>query len=108
MRIDTQGPATKPLAKASVRKGRTAALKYRVDELPFPCGADRGRDDQGEKRRAARSSRRSTLGPQTVNTDLKATFRCRLEVGRYRWWIYAIDSAGNKQQTIGKGYLRVR
>jgi hypothetical protein len=107
VRIDTQGPATKALARASVRKGHTATLKYRVDEQPFPSGATATVTIK-IKNRAGKIVKTLNPGIQTVNTDLKARFKCKLKVGSYRFWIYAVDAAGNPQATIGKGYLKVR
>ena len=107
VRIDTQGPATKALARAGVRKGRKATLKYRIDEQPFPCGPSATVTIK-IKNRAGKVVKTLDLGPQTVNKDQQATFKCTLKVARYRFWIYAVDFAGNPQQTIGKGYLKVR
>ena len=107
VRIDTQGPDTRALARASVRKGRRATLEYRVDEHPFPCGPTATVTIR-IKNRAGRTVKTLHASLQTVNSDRTVRFKCTLKVGRYRFWIYAIDSAGNPQATIGRGYLRVK
>ena len=104
VRIDTQGPTTVARARCSVRRGRTATFKYRVND-PLPNGGTATVVIKVKKR--SRVVKTLRLDTRTVNSDLSCKWRCRLKKGRYRWWIYATDTAGNVQAKIGKGYLTV-
>ena len=104
--IDTQRPTTKPLAKASVRKGRKATFKYRVND-PVP-GSPTATVTIKVKKRSGKVVKTLKPGIKNVNVPLSYKWRCKLKKGKYRWWIYATDTAGNVQATIGKGYLTVK
>ena len=43
-----------------------------------------------------------------VDKRLMARFVCRLAKGRYRFYVYATDAAGNTQSTVASNRLTVR
>jgi C1A family cysteine protease/photosystem II stability/assembly factor-like uncharacterized protein len=106
VRIDTRRPATKAPSKASVRKGQYARLYYKVSDLAPNSGKARLTIKIKTLRNVTKKTLR--LGSKTVNTTLSYRFRCGLAKGTYRYYVYATDSAGNIQATLGRNYLYVR
>jgi photosystem II stability/assembly factor-like uncharacterized protein len=106
VRIDTRRPQTAAPARARVRSGRTARLKYIVNDQA-PCGGTASVTIKvtNKKHRVVRTL---ALGPQQINVTLKAEFQCSLPHGRYRYSVYATDIAGNKQSKVGTNLLIVR
>jgi photosystem II stability/assembly factor-like uncharacterized protein len=106
VRMDTRRPQTAAPARARVRSGRTARLKYIVNDQE-PCGGTAAVTIKvsNKKHKVVRTL---ALGPQQVNVTLKANFECSLPHGRYRYSVYATDIAGNKQSTVGSNLLIVR
>lgn len=104
--LDTVKPTTKAPYAASVVRGRTATLKYRVAD-PAPNGGT-----------ATVVIRVKTLGGATVRTikpgkkpvdsALSAKFTCTLAKKTYKFFVYATDAAGNAQSKIGSNRLTVR
>jgi len=43
-----------------------------------------------------------------VNAERSESFTCTLGKGRYIWYVYATDSAGNKQKNVAQAGLTVR
>lgn len=102
---DTVGPRTYAPRSASVRKGRTATLYYRV------------RDDQAASATVTiRIRTRAGALKKTLPLGLRGTgplrccrFRCRLARGTYRFTVYARDLSGNAaQKPLGSNRLTVR
>jgi photosystem II stability/assembly factor-like uncharacterized protein len=105
VRIDTRRPQTAAPARASARHGRTAALTYIItDQAPNGGKATVTIKIRNAHRRVARTLK---LGLRRVNMIGKATFRCTLPAGRYRFSVYATDLAGNKQTRVGVNTLIV-
>ncbi len=104
--IDTTKPGTKTRGAATVKKGNTAKLKYRVTE---PSGLSPTADvvikvnDSKDK-----TVKTVTVGGAKVNADLAATFTCNLKKGTYKWYVYATDLAGNTQENIAHAKLTVK
>ena len=102
--IDTRGPDARAPRRASVRRGATAALAYRVNDALSPK-ADvtiRVRTLGGRIVKTVRLSRRPT------NVSLSYRFACRLAPGTYRFAVTARDLAGNRQVHVGSNRLVVR
>jgi hypothetical protein len=104
--IDTTKPGTKTHGDATVKKGNTAKLKFRVTE---PSGLSPSVDvvikvnDSKDK-----TVKTVTVGGAKVNADLAATFTCNLKKGTYKWYVYATDLAGNTQANIASAKLTVK
>jgi photosystem II stability/assembly factor-like uncharacterized protein len=106
VRIDTRRPQTAALARASVRRHRTALLKYIVNDRA-PNG---GNASVTIRIRTLKGKLVRTLeqGARSVNLLLKAKFTCTLHKGTYRYFVYATDLAGNKQSSVGVNKLVVK
>lgn len=110
VRIDTTGPTTMALATVRVKKGRTATLKYRInDALSSGVGLSPAATVtivvQASK---SKTVKRLTLGTRATNTPLSFKWTCGLKKGNYRFLIYATDLAGNRQASVGSNRLVVR
>ena len=90
--VDTSKPVTSALA-ASVVKGRTATLKYKVTET----GASAGKATVviKVKNRAGKVVKTIKAGQVAVNVTVSAKFTCTLAKGAYTYTVYATDVAGN-------------
>ena len=99
--LDTRKPITKAPSCASARRGRTATLKYRANDLP-PNG---GTATVTIKVKTLHGTLKKTLrcGVKAVNTTLTVRFKVPLtwKAGTYRFFVYAIDAAGNAQAKVG-------
>ncbi len=110
MKIDTTGPITMALARVTVRKGRRATFKYRVNQA-LPSGA--ACSPTATVTIVVRSSktetaRRLKLGTRATNKPLSYKWTCSLRRGSYRFFVYASDLAGNRQVSVGSNRLVVR
>ena len=103
--VDTSKPVTVAVA-ASVVKGRTAKLKYRVTE----SGPTSGKAAVVIKVKNRRGKVVKTIkaGQVAVNAAASAKFRCKLAVGVYTYTVYATDTAGNAQSKAGSAKLTVK
>ena len=103
--VDTSRPLTSALA-ASVVKGRTATLKYKVTET----GANAGKATVviKVKNRAGRVVRTIKAGSVAVNVTVSRKFTCTLAKSTYTYTVYATDLAGNTQSKAGSAKLTVR
>jgi hypothetical protein len=103
--VDTSKPVTSAAA-ASVVKGRTAKLKYRVTE----SGPNSGKTAVVIKVRNHRGKVVKTFKASqvAVNTAVSAKFRCKLAAGVYTYTVYATDTAGNAQSKAGSAKLTVK
>ena len=100
-KIDTTKPKPAALG-ASVKRGSTAKLKYRIADYS-PCVV----------KIAVKNARGVTVKSVTVKgarpmTWLTASFRCTLKKGTYRWHVTATDSVGYKQTKAAVGKLIVK
>ena len=105
MNVDTSKPVTSASA-ASVVKGRTATLKYKVTET----GANAGKATVviKVKNRAGKVVKTIKAGSVNVNLSLSAKFRCTLAKSTYTYYVYATDVAGNAQSKAGSAKLTVK
>ena len=106
IRVDTHAPWTIAPSAASVRRGRTVSLKYVIRD----AAPNAGWASSTVRIRTLRGKTVGTLplGRVKVNRALTALWRCTLPRGRYRFFIYAKDAAGNAQSKAGSNVLTVR
>jgi C1A family cysteine protease len=106
VKIDTQPPVTKAPRSASVRRYHSVTLRYRVNDLPKTAKTAtvtiRIKTLGGATKKVLR------LGSRTTNTDQTVAFHCSLVPRTYRFYVYAVDPAGNVQKTAGSNRLTVR
>ena len=106
MRIDSHRPTTKALAAASVKHGKTAALKYKVvDALPGSEYADATIKVTNKRHKVVA---RVVAGEVASNKAQTAKFKCTLAPGTYTFAVYATDLAGNTQSKAGSATLVVK
>ena len=106
VRIDTRRPTTRAHYAASVRRGKTATLKYKVVDVR-PNG---GNAKVVIRIRTTRGKLVKTLllGVRPVNKLLPYRFHCTLAKRTYRFSVYATDPAGNVQVSpVGSNRLVV-
>ena len=102
VRIDATRPTTQALADVSVRHGRRATLRLRVNDAVSARA-------QVTVRIYQRSVLQQTLalGLRSTGTEVGQRFLCTLAPGRYVWKVYATDLAGNTQSQVGQRHLTV-
>ena len=102
VKIDSDGPVTS-ITKVSVRKGRTATLRYQVTDLtPTAKTTILIQTLTGAAKKTIK------LGQVATNTSLKYKFSCTLKKGTYVCIVNAVDLAGNHQATAGTAQLVVK
>jgi len=103
--IDAVGPTTSATS-VSVVRGRTATLKYKVnDALPTKGTAD---VVVKIKNRAGKVVKTISAAGVAVNAQLTAKFRCKFAKGTYKYYVYATDASGNAQSKVAYAKLTVR
>jgi photosystem II stability/assembly factor-like uncharacterized protein len=103
VRVDTKKPVPMALAKATVKKGRKATLRYRVNDVTPTCAvAISVRNARGKRVKQFKIA----AAPTNVNATL--AFTCRLKKGTYTWKVAATDLAGNKQAKSASATLLVK
>jgi hypothetical protein len=104
--IDTREPTTEAPSAATVQRYRMATLRYRV----LDAAPNGGKADVAIKINNGRGKVVKTLAykGQAVNLLLSARFACTLPRGKYRFFVYATDLAGNQQASLGSNKLVVR
>jgi hypothetical protein len=104
--IDTTEPGTEALGNVSVKKGKTAKLKYRIEE---PAGLSPTADVVIKIKRGNGSTAKTLKeNDAPVNSTRTESFKCNLGKGTYTWYVYATDLAGNKQENVAKAKLTVK
>jgi hypothetical protein len=94
VRIDSAKPLPKAVAKASVKRGAKATLKYRVnDSWPKSGTATVTIKIKTMKGKTVKSV---VLKKRPVNTAQSYTFKCSFQKGTYRFYVSAKDGAGNQ------------
>jgi hypothetical protein len=108
VRLDTRKPTPRALWVASARRGYTATLKYRVNDV-LPNG---GTATVTIKVKTLHGTLKKTLrcGVKAVNTTLAVHFTVprTWKAGTYRFYVYATDTAGNPQVKVASNKLIVR
>ena len=102
---DTVGPRTFATRTATVRKGKTATLYYRVTDDVSASATVTIRI----KTRAGAPKKTLRLGLKGTGRERHAHFTCRLARGTYRYWVGARDMSGNPaQKPLGHNRLTVK
>jgi hypothetical protein len=106
VRIDTRPPVTTASTRVRALHERTATLRCVVsDRAPNGGKATVTIRIRNAGRRIVRTLK---LGVRRVNVVLKAKFKCTLPAGKYRYFVYATDIAGNTQKSVGVNTLIVK
>jgi hypothetical protein len=103
---DTVAPTAVAQAAASVKKGKTATLKYKVtDPAPNLGTATATITIKNAKGKVVRTL---VLTAKPVNTPQKATFKATLKKGKYKFFVTAVDAAGNPSTNVSSNKLTVK
>lgn len=106
VKIDTTRPGTQTLGNVTIKKGQTAVLKYRVTE---PAGLSPTADVViAIKKSGGATVKTFTQQAVSVNAEHGESFTCTLGKGRYAWYVYATDLAGNRQKNVAEARLTVK
>ena len=106
VKIDTTRPGTQTLGNVTVKKGRTAVLRYRVTE---PSGLSPTADVVVVVKKSGGATVQTlTAHSVPVNAAQGQSFTCTLGKGRYAWYVYATDLAGNRQKNVAQAWLTVK
>ena len=104
--IDTTKPGTAALGNVSVKRGKTARLKYRVTE---PAGLSPSAKVVIKiKRGNGTTAKTFTIRNAPTNSKRTYSFTCNLAKGSYKWHVYATDLAGNTQDNVARATLKVK
>lgn len=107
VRVDTRRPTTRALAAVSVRRGRTARLRFRVTD-PAPNGGWARIRIVIRSRRGRVVAAKTLAGHKPLATSLSWKVRCTWARGQYTFKVLAWDAAGNRQIRAGTARLTVR
>jgi hypothetical protein len=105
--IDTTRPQTEALNAVSVKKGKTAALKFRISE---PAGLSPSAEVTLKIKavKGGRTVKTIKISDTTVNARQSYSFAVKLRRGAYEWYVYATDLAGNPQANIDTAAFTVK
>jgi hypothetical protein len=104
--IDTTKPETEALNNASVKRRKTANLKFRVSE---PANlSPSAKVVIKVKRRNGTTAKTITIAAAPMNAQQTASFKCTLAKGTYKWYVYATDLARNTQDNVAQATLKVK
>jgi hypothetical protein len=88
----------KPLANVTVKRGKTAKLRYRINDAACPQARATLKIKRGSK-----VIKTISLGAKATGRDLVYSWKCSLARGAYTWTVLATDLAGIKQaKTVTK------
>jgi hypothetical protein len=107
-RIDNTPPKTLALAAVKVAPRRTAVLKYRANDTydGTPLSPQATMKIVIKKTNGA-AVKTISLGKRATNQALSYRWKCTLKKGKYNFYVYATDLAGNAQSSIGHNRLTV-
>jgi hypothetical protein len=103
--VDSTKPVASVLANLRVKRGRVAAVKYRVTDTP---GDGTAVTTIKIKTRAGKTVKTLRSKAQSVGAGHTLKFRCKLKKGVYKVTATAKDKAGNVSAVSAKKTLRVR
>ena len=104
--LDTVRPEPRVLRDTTVRRGKTAVLRYRVDDAQ-PCGPTSTVVVE-LRTRSGRLLKTFVRRRVPIGWPANVSFTCTLPKGSYRWLVYARDVAGNPDVAPDEGKLVVR
>jgi len=103
---DTVPPTALAQAAASVKKGKTATLRYRIDDPAPNLGTATATITIKNAKGVVVKTLKLTAKP--VNTPQKATFKARMKKGKYTFSVTAVDAAGNPSTNVSFKKLTVK
>ena len=106
VRIDTRRPECRAPYSASVRRYRNVTLKYRVNDAGSNAGT--AKVTITIKTLGGKKVKTIAVGTKKVNATLGCTFRCTLAKRTYKFYVTAVDMAGNTQSRTGVNKLVVK
>jgi len=102
--IDTRGPKTTASCPSSVKKGKKLKLSYKASDALSPTCAI----TLIIKNSKGNTVESWSLGQKRSNATGTRSFTCDLAKGKYRYYVYAKDLAGNKQTKVGSTTFQVK
>jgi hypothetical protein len=107
VRIDTTDPETDALSAVSVKRNKTARLKFRITE---PAGLSPSAKVVLKVKtvRGNKTVKTKTIRGVPVNSTQSYSFKVTFKKGAYKWYIYATDLAGNTQANVDKASFTVK
>jgi C1A family cysteine protease len=103
--IDTVKPVTRTGGKVTVKKGKRAALKFRVVDVVPGCGRA---VVVIQIRKGSRTVKAIRVGARPANVSLSCRYTARLPKGTYTYRVTATDVAGNAATSIVSARLVVK
>jgi hypothetical protein len=104
--LDSVRPEPRVLRDTTVRRGKMAVLRYRVDDAQ-PCGPTSTVVVE-LRTRSGRLLKTFVRRRVPIGWPAKVSFTCTLPKGSYRWLVNARDAAGNPDVAPDEGRLVVR
>jgi hypothetical protein len=105
--IDTTKPHTDALNAVTVKKGKTATLKFRISE-PADLSPSAKVVLKVKANKGGRTPMTKTLNGVPMNARQTYSFKVTFKKGSYKWYVYATDLAGNTQANIAKASFTVK
>ena len=100
-------PDTDALNAVSVKKGKTATLKFRISE-PADLSPSAKVVLKVKAKKGGRTPMTKTLNGVPMNAPQTYSFKVTFKKGSYKWYVYATDLAGNTQANIDKASFTVK
>jgi hypothetical protein len=107
VKIDTTDPATDALNAVSVKRNKTAALKFRISE-PADLSPSANVVLQVRAVKGGKIVKTKNLSGVPMNAQQTYSFTVTFKKGSYRWYVYATDLAGNTQANVDKASFTVK
>jgi hypothetical protein len=105
--IDTTKPATDALNAVSVKRNKTAALKFRISE-PTNLSPRADVVIKIKAKKGGNTVKTISVPGATVNATQIARVKASFAKGSYKWYVYATDLAGNTQANVDSASLTVK
>ena len=103
---DTVAPTAIAQAAASVKKGKTATLKYKVTDPAPNLGTATATITIKDAKGTVVKTLVQTAKP--VNAPQRATFKATLKKGTYTFYVTAVDAAGHHSTNVSFNKLTVK
>ena len=88
-----------------VKRGRTATLKFKISE---PAGLSPTSKVVLKVKSAKTSRTVKTLSKVLMNVQRAYSFKATFKKGSYKWYVYAVDLAGNAQSRVASKSFTVK